>query len=154
MPVAASNGLDPERFAALWAGCDTGNANEAEAVNKFRALRRMVVADNVRIVDVMGRADVVQALDVQLQPLREESPQLKEAFGQITKLADALAREREITAELREELAAVPVAENGACPARDCLGGFGAFAAVMLVWALMFYGAWHAVVAVFRWCFG
>lgn len=116
MPGAASNGFEPERFAALWAGCDTGNSNEAEAVNKFRALRRMVVADNLRIVDVMGRADVVQALDVQLQPVREESPQLKEAFGQITQLADALAREREITAELREELSAVPVAGSRARP--------------------------------------
>lgn len=146
MPGAASNGLDPERFAALWAGCDTGNVNEAEAVSKFRALRRMVVADNLRIVDVMGRADVAQALDVQLQPVREESPQLKEAFGQITQLADALAREREITAELREELSVGPVA--GSCarplPPRVSDGGLingGLVAAVSLVAVMLMIAA-------------
>ena len=104
MPGGAQNGLEPDRFAALWAGCDTGNGNEAEAVNKFRALRRMAVRDNVRIVDLMGRADVMAALDTQLQPVREESPELREAFGKVTQLADALAREREITSQLRERL--------------------------------------------------
>ncbi len=104
MPVAANTRFDTERFANLWAGFDAGNGSEAEAVSKFRALRRMVVAENVRIIDLLGRADVMAALDAQLQPLREDSPQLKEAFGKITELADALAREKETTAELRGEI--------------------------------------------------
>jgi hypothetical protein len=104
MPGTAQNRLEPDRFAALWAGCDTGNGNEAEAVNKFRALRRMAAMDNARIIDLMGRADVSAALDAQLQPVREESPQLKEAFGKIADLAEALAREKKIAAQLREEL--------------------------------------------------
>jgi ferric-dicitrate binding protein FerR (iron transport regulator) len=143
---AANNGFEPERFASLWAGCDTGNANEAESVNKFRALRRMVAADNLRIVDVMGRADVMQALDAQLQPVREESPQLKEAFGQITQLADALAREREITTDLREELSAAAVAESRArpLPARASHGEVvngGLVAAVSIVTVVLMIAA-------------
>jgi hypothetical protein len=111
MPGAAHNGLEPERFAALWAGCDTINSNDAEAMTKFRMLRRMVGAENLRIIDVMGRADVMAALDAQLQPLREEEgQQLKEAFGKIAELAETLMQERETTAELRDALASVAFA--------------------------------------------
>lgn len=105
MPNAANNGIDPERFAALWAGCDCGNPNEAEALSKFRALRRMALAAKLRIVDVMGRADVVQALDAQLEPVREESPELKAAFLEIAKLADLAKEQEEIISDLQRELA-------------------------------------------------
>ena len=121
MPGAASNGFCPERFAALWAGFDTGNSNEAEAVNKFRALRRMAVAENLRIIDAMGRADVVQALDVQLQPVREESHEVKAALEQtaalreeltertrnVRELAELLRRQEETSEGLRKELKSV-----------------------------------------------
>jgi hypothetical protein len=104
MPALTSNGFDAERFAALWAGFDGGNGNDAEAASKFRALRRMALAENIRIIDLMGRADVMAALDVQLRPAREDSPELTEAFGTITELAEKLAREKEITAALRGEI--------------------------------------------------
>jgi len=104
MPVPPSD-FDAERFAALWAGFDMGNASEAEAMNKGRALRRMVAASGLRIVDVMGRADVMQALDAQLQPVREESAELKAAFLEIAKLADLAKQREEMIDELREELA-------------------------------------------------
>jgi len=126
MPRAAQNGLEPDRFAALWAGCDTGNGNEAEAVSKFRQLRRMVVGEKARIVDLMGRADVMAALDAQLEPIREESPELTEAFGKVAELAEALARERQITAGLREQLDngdASAAASAGMSPARVSDGG-------------------------------
>jgi hypothetical protein len=116
MPGANCSGIDAERFAALWAGLDTGNGSEAEAVSKFRALRRMVVAENVRIIDLICRADVMAALDAQLQLTREESPELKEAFAKITELADALAREREITAELRGQIDDLLLAGNETAP--------------------------------------
>jgi len=108
MPAAVNNGFEPERFASLWAGCDTGNANEAESVNKFRAL--------------------------------------KEAFGQITQLADALAREREITTDLREELSAAAVAESRArpLPARASHGEVvngGLVAAVSIVTVVLMIAA-------------
>jgi hypothetical protein len=121
MPGAASNGFRPERFAALWAGLDTGNGNEAEAVNKFRALRRMAVAENLRIIDAMGRADVVRALDVQLRPVREESHEVKAALEQavalrqeltertrnVRELTELLRRQEETSEGLRKELKAV-----------------------------------------------
>ena len=48
MPAAAQqtevNAEYAERFAALLAGADTGNANDAEAVSKCRELRRMAKA--------------------------------------------------------------------------------------------------------------
>jgi hypothetical protein len=72
MATAANNGFDAERFAALWAGADTGNNNEAEAITKFRAARRMAAGCNLRLVDCMtGRDDVTRALDAQMKPLRK-----------------------------------------------------------------------------------
>jgi hypothetical protein len=141
MPGANCSGIDAERFAALWAGLDAGNGSEAEAVSKFRALRRMVVAENVRIIDLVCRADVMAALDAQLQLAREESPELKEAFGKITELADALAREKEMTAELRGEIDDLLLAGNKATAspswspprASDDLVNGGLIAAVSVV---------------------
>ena len=106
MPGSRNNGLNAERFAALWAGCDAGNANEAEALSKFRVLRRMVIAENLRIVDAMGRADVMRALDAQLEPVREESPELKAAFTQVAQLAELANERQELIAELQQELVA------------------------------------------------
>src|SRR5260370_38938269 len=65
------NAFDPQRFAALWAGFDTGNTSDAEAKGKAQELRRMAVAEKVRIIDLMGRLDVMRALDAQLRPVRE-----------------------------------------------------------------------------------
>ncbi|MGH9444127.1 MAG: hypothetical protein ACRD3O_00030 [Terriglobia bacterium] len=74
MPGAASNGFDAQRFAALWAGCDTGNGNEAEAVTKFRAVWRMAASHRLRIVDCMtGHEKVMAALDAQMKPLRKSA---------------------------------------------------------------------------------
>ena len=103
MPGNANDGLNAERFAALWAGCDAGNANEAEALSKFRVLRRMVIAENLRIVDAMGRADVMRALDAQLKPVREESPELKAAFLQVAQLAELANERQELIDELQQE---------------------------------------------------
>ncbi len=160
MPAAAAhNGFDPERFAALWAGCDTGNNNEAEAVNKFRALRRMVAGNNLRIVDcVTGRDDVMHALDAQLKPVRKDSAELAAAFVEIAKLAD-LAKERaEIINELRRNsggsargspaMSGPPrVSETG--PVHEYLGGVFAFVFVMVAAALLFVGGCRLAAAVF-----
>jgi len=81
---------------------DTGNPSEAEAMTAGRLMRRLLVTHGLRLVDVMGRTDVMQALDAQLQPVREESPELKEAFQKVADLAD-LAKQREETAKQREE---------------------------------------------------
>ena len=122
MPGAANNnGFDARRFAALMAGFDTGNACEAEAMNKARAMRRMVAAAGLRFVDVMERADVKQALDDQMEPVREESRELQEArkeaavlreelterIRDVRKLAELLTVERNNAGELRRELAVV-----------------------------------------------
>jgi hypothetical protein len=94
MPNAAKNGFDPELFAKLMARSDTGNPSEAEAISAFRLLRRSLVVEDLRLVDVMGRTDVMRALDVQLQPVREKSPELKAALLDNEMLVD-LAKERE-----------------------------------------------------------
>jgi len=79
MPSAQQNDLDPEDFAKLMARFDTGNPSEAEAMNAGRLMRRGLVSRNLRLVDVIGRPDVVQALDAQLQPVRHASAELIEA---------------------------------------------------------------------------
>src|ERR1700694_5974584 len=95
--------FDTQEFAKLMARFDTGNASEAEAMSAARVMRRMVASEGLRFVNVMERADVKKALDAQLQPVREDSAELQEAFGKITELAEQLAREREISAQLREQ---------------------------------------------------
>jgi hypothetical protein len=152
MPGAAQNGLEPQRFAALWAGCDTGNASEAEALSKFRALRRMAMAENLRIIDAMGRADVMQALDVQLEPVREESPELKAAFLEVAKIADLAQRRQEVIDELQEQLAAgrgAGISARPMPPPRVSDGGMvggmvngGLVAAVSIVAVLLMLAAW------------
>jgi flagellar motility protein MotE (MotC chaperone) len=104
MPGTDKLGFRPERFAALWAGCDAANANEAEAVGKFRELRRMVLADKRRVVDVMGRADLMAALDTQLKPMREQSPEVKAALDQAAALREELTERTRNVRELAERL--------------------------------------------------
>jgi hypothetical protein len=146
MPGAAQNGLEPQRFAALWAGCDTGNGSEAEALSKFRALRRMAMAENLRIIDAMGRADVMQALDAQLQPEREESPELKAAFLEVAKVADLAQRRQEVIDELQEQLDTGIGARSSAntLPPRVSDGGMvngGLVAAVLMIAVLLMLAA-------------
>jgi hypothetical protein len=147
MPDAVQSGLEPKRFAALWAGCDTGNASEAEAVSKFRALRRMAIAENLRIVDAMGRADVMQALDAQLQPVREESAELKAAFLEVAKIADLAQHRQELIDELQEQLDAGIDAGSSAkfMPASALEEGIvngGLVAAVSMIAVLLMLAAW------------
>jgi hypothetical protein len=59
-------------------------------VGKARALRHMATVAGLRVIDIMGRTEVIEALDAQLQPLREDSPELKAAFVKITELADTV----------------------------------------------------------------
>ena len=148
MPGKANDGLNAERFAALWAGCDAGNANEAEALSKFRLLRRMVIAENLRIVDAMGRADVMRALDAQLEPVREESPDLKAAFLQVAQLAELANERQELIAELQEELVAMSCPGISSVPARRAqpvssgeLVNGGLVAALAIIAALLMLAA-------------
>lgn len=66
--------LEAERFAALWAGFDAGNHNEAEAMGKGRAVRRMAVEKEIRLIDALELPEIRQAIDVQMQPLRQAVP--------------------------------------------------------------------------------
>jgi hypothetical protein len=112
MPGVSSNGFDPEEFAKLMARFDTGNPSEAEAMNAGRAMRRMVAGNGLRLVDVIERADVKQALDLQLQPVREDSPELKAAFLEIARLADLATQREGIIEELRQKVGAGAGAGN------------------------------------------
>ena len=146
MPGAASDGFDPEEFAKMWARFDTGNPSEAEAMNAGRMLRRTLVSNGLRFVDVMGRADVMQALDAQLQPAREESPELKAAFLEIAKLADLAKQREEIINELREELAEGAFEASSTIPAPPPIsdGGLidgGLVAAVSIVAVVLMLAA-------------
>ena len=123
MPGAANNTLDADTIAKMIARFETSNPAEAEAMTAVRMLRRMLAAAGLRFVDVLERADVKQALDAQLQPVREDSAELKEAFGKVRQLADELAQERDITAELRQELASAQPRGRQAYPSPPAAGG-------------------------------
>lgn len=109
MPTAQQQptftGDEARRFAALVAGFDTGNPSEAEAAGKFRVLRRMLAARNLRIVDVFELPEIRQALDDQMQPVRSEGPELQSTMEQAAALREELtARTRDVRV-LVEELA-------------------------------------------------
>lgn len=157
MPAAAKNDFDAERFAALWASFDTGNPSEAEAINAGRLLRRSLVSNGLRLVDVMGRADVRQALDVRLKPVRHENAELIEArkkaeewrdevtqrMQQVRQLADLLAAEKALTANLRHQIQTgkqQPQSQKPQPAARNiCYAGGN---------LVPLYGSWGGVVAV------
>lgn len=144
MPATPKNGLDAQEFARLMARFDTGNSSEAEAMNAIRVLRRMVAEAGLRFVDVMGRADVKQALDAQMQPVREDSVELKEAFGKIAELADLLAKERELSAGLRQRLAGAPPAGQARTRRARADGGLvngGLIAVTVLIVVMLLAGA-------------
>jgi hypothetical protein len=112
MATAATNGFDAERFAGLWAGADTTNNNEAEAITKFRAARRMAAGSNLRMVDCMtGRDDVMRALDAQMKPLRKNTgasaADLAAARERVDKLGaenlDLMRKVRELAELLKQE---------------------------------------------------
>jgi hypothetical protein len=111
--------VDPERLAALMGRYDTSNPSEAEAMNAARMMRRMVGSAGVRLIDALERPDVREALDRALQPVRspvQNSPALLAAQQETKELHDmlsvvvpklrevteALMREMELTAQLRE----------------------------------------------------
>lgn len=126
MPTAQQNpkAINAARFASLMAGMDSTNPCEAEAVNKFRALRRMVVEAGLRIVDVLEMPEVRQAIDDQMQPARQKNGDLQDALEQVAELreeltertrnvrelAELLKQQEETANALREDLAAAKYA--------------------------------------------
>jgi hypothetical protein len=107
---------DPEaqRFAALWAGFETGNLSEAEAMGKGRIVRRMFAAKGLRIIDALELPEIRKAIDDQLQPVRAANSdtaaqaEVEELRGKLAvvvpkvrELTEALTREKELTAQLR-----------------------------------------------------
>jgi hypothetical protein len=132
MPVTQQQALftseEAGRFAALWAGFDTGNASEAEAMGKGRALRRMVAAKGVRLADAYELPEIRAALDAQMQPVRQAMPdvaalqeELTARMADVRKLATDLAgceelllrRERECEALRRRLNSAGAAAPSG-----------------------------------------
>lgn len=104
MPTAQQNPkvINARLIAALMAGSDTGNACEAEAMNKFRALRRMASDAGLRIVDVLELPDVRQAIDDQMRPARQENGNLQKALEQAAALREELTERTRNVRELAE----------------------------------------------------
>ena len=125
MPVTQQQPIftteEAERFAMLWAGFDMGTQNEAEAISKGRAVRRMLAGKKfddgaaVRLVDALELPEIRAALDAQMLPRRQPVPdvaaleeklqdlegRLSESLDHNETLTDALTREQELTARLQ-----------------------------------------------------
>jgi hypothetical protein len=129
MPVTQQQRIfdaeEAKRFAGLWAGFDVvGNASEAEAMGKGRAVRRMLAGKtfddgtSLRLVDAFELPEIRQALDDQMEPVRMPAPdvaalqaenedlrgKLANVVPEVTRLADALTREMELTSQLNARL--------------------------------------------------
>jgi hypothetical protein len=61
---------EAQRFAALMAGFDTGNASQEESAVKGQMMRRMVAEKGLRLVDTFELPEIRYAIDRQLQPVR------------------------------------------------------------------------------------
>jgi Mg2+ and Co2+ transporter CorA len=98
---------EAERFAALWAGFDTGNTSEAEAMGKGRVMRRMAAERNLRIVDALELPEIRQALDDQMQPVRQAVPDVAAMQAELEdlrgKLAFVVPKLREVTDALAKD---------------------------------------------------
>jgi hypothetical protein len=98
---------EAQRFAALWAGFDTGNPSEPEAMAKGRGLRRMLVDKNIRLVDALELPGIRKALDAQMQPVRQPVPDVAALRAENDdlrrKLAVAVPKVREFAAILKKE---------------------------------------------------
>ena len=143
MPTAQQKpkSINARRFAPLFAGFDTGNASEEEAMSKGRALRRMAADANMRIVDVLELPEVRQALDDQMQPVRGESKEMQKALEQLALLREELtARTRDVRrmAELlakKQSGQTIPTAP--ACESGDAAHSLGAQSWVFEVGAVL-----------------
>jgi hypothetical protein len=146
---------EAERFAALWAGFDMGNASEAEAMGKGRALRRMLAGKTLddgrplRLVDALELPEIRAALDAQMQPLRPQNEEVNKLNVQNAELKEELKKEYVRNAELAETIGDLrrQLAGAASCvffqagaivPVPPCLGGLLAFAGVMGGAALLF----------------
>ena len=110
--------VNAKRFASLFAGWDTGNESEEEAMSKGRALRRMAAASGHRIIDALQLPEVENAINAQMNPDRKSKACLEKATAEaaslrkeltermrdVRRLADQLKAEKDKTEALREDL--------------------------------------------------
>jgi hypothetical protein len=89
--TAAFSAAEAQRFAALMAGFDTGNASEDEALAKGRMLRRMAEKKHFRVIDAFELPEIRQALDRQMQPARHVMPDMASLQTEIADLRGKLA---------------------------------------------------------------
>lgn len=94
------------RFAALMAGFETANPSEAEALSKGRVLRRMAAEKKMRLVDALELPEIRQAIDAQLQPVRQAVSDAASMQKEIEDLRGKLAVTVPKVRKLAEELAA------------------------------------------------
>lgn len=123
---------EAQRAASFVAGYDTGNPSEPEAMGNGRALRRMMIAKGVRLVDALELPEIRRAIDAQLQPVRQPVPDVsalkKEIEDLRRKLAVAVPKVRELAEELAEERSI-----SSLC-LRVLFGGAAALGTIFLVW--------------------
>jgi hypothetical protein len=145
MPAGQQNGFDPERFAAFVATFDS-NPNEAEGITGARMFRRMAHCNGLRVVDLFYRADVMAALDVVLQPVRENADRaaldaaqseaadlrakLAAVLPKVTELAEELKCEKELTARLGATSGAAKQGQRNPPPESTAYGWLAALAAL------------------------
>jgi hypothetical protein len=115
--------MDAERFVSLWAGWETGNPSEAEAMAKGRAMRRMADADGLRIIDALELPEVRKAIDDKLQPARQAMPDaaaLKAENDELRgKLSEAVPKLRNVTEELTARMQELQGAQQAIAEQRD-----------------------------------
>ena len=123
METTPNRTFNPEDFVELIGGFDTGNPSEAEAISAARLLRRMLVTHSLRLVDAMGRTDVMRALDAQFEPLREQPPELQDAREEIAELTEQARIREQIIDELQEERGSNRGTDVGSTTRKSVSGG-------------------------------
>lgn len=94
---------EAQTLAGLWAGWETVNANEAEAMNKGRALRRKAAEKNLRVIDMLELPEIRAAVDAQLSPTRSPCATCTALDAELEKAHQKLADREKQTRKLIDD---------------------------------------------------
>ena len=102
-PPRVFDDTEAETIASLWAGWDTGNASEAEAMNKGRILRRKAEEKKLRIIDMLELPEIRLAMDQQLSPVRGPCPSCAALQGELQEAETELTERERQTRKLIDD---------------------------------------------------
>lgn len=102
-PPRVFDDAEAQTIASLWAGWETGNASEAEAMAKVRVLWRKCGEKKTRIIDMLELPEIRLAIDQQLSPVRGPCPSCAALQGELQEAETKLTERERQTRKLIDD---------------------------------------------------